>query len=530
MALGGGSSGGGARGVRAGAAYVELNGKDNLSGFLKRMKAKVVGAVKAIGAAAVVGFGAGLAGVGLLAGPLIETLTDLRKVDDVAKAFGITGRAASGLFGVLGAVGGVFKENIEGVVQFSGTMDKAFENVGQGAELFNGLNITAKELAGLGIDEQFYRVLGAIRELPQGLQEAKLSMLGGSDSLKQWQQLLSMSEAEVRALAARLSFSNAELRRAADAGRAYQRAVQSVGRAWQQIAVGVAPLIEQIANMVERAADGFTQWIRGRSAGNLLAELWVQARIGIQESLSFLRDGATAVWKYVTSPGNLSKFADYLWKLVKSLVGYVIKSLATAVPIITQGLARLARNMLQASATIKLASGDKQGADEDIRAARILSNPLQMRRNLEKAMALDAKAFDQARGDLGDEFDDIYKQFLKSQRANSKQDALGRARLNRELAGVLAEANKERTLARWAEQFGDWLDGGTKPPIRPEAVASLGRSLGTFGAGDFLRQGFGVRGTGDPVVKSIEKGNKESAKQTGLLQNLIDRAGPLLLT
>ena len=80
-------------------------------------------ALVAVGAAL-----AGLAGVGgVLAGVMgslsfKETADDLRDMNDAAKALGLTGKQASGLFGVLP---GDFKENVEGLTQFSNAIQTA---------------------------------------------------------------------------------------------------------------------------------------------------------------------------------------------------------------------------------------------------------------------------------------------------------------------------------------------------------------------------------------------------------------------
>lgn len=524
MALGGGGGGGGAsaRGVRAGAAYVELNGKDNLSGFLKRMGAKFAGAVKAMGAAAVVGLGAGFTVAALAAGPLLETLDDLRRLDDVAKAFGITGRAASGLFGVLGAVGGDLKENLEGVIQFSGTMEKAVQGVGQGAELFDGLAITAQQLNGLAVDEQFYRVLGAIRQLPQPMQQAKLAMLGGTDSMKQWQGLLSLSEQDVRSLAERLSFTNLELQRAADAGRAYQRATGAIGRAWQQVAVAVAPAVQSIAEWVERAATGFTEWVRGRELGNILEEVWVRARIGVQELIITLRDGLSALWGSLTTGGNFSAFSGALWDLVKSLVGYVLNSLATAVPIITRGLSELIKNALMASATLKIALGDEAGAKQDIEAVAMMT-PEFTRKALADAMAADAAAFDGARKQLDGFGKDLAARFEASAKANAEADAANRAELNAELARVQDAAARQRNTAA----FREFMDGGgAAGQSAAVSAAKIGRAMGTFGgSGDFIARSFGGGGIPKQQLAEQKRANQIAGEQLKLIRDLASRPG-----
>src|SRR4051812_27730800 len=125
MALGGGGSGGGgggAKGVRMGGAYVELTAKDSITAHLKKVAGKFADFGKQV--LALTGIGGVLGGI--LGGlSFKETADDLSKMNDVAKAFGVNGTRISGLFGVLTTAGGEFKENLEGVIQFSQTLDQA---------------------------------------------------------------------------------------------------------------------------------------------------------------------------------------------------------------------------------------------------------------------------------------------------------------------------------------------------------------------------------------------------------------------
>ena len=539
MALGdGGGGGGSARGVRAGAAYVELNGKDNLSKFMAGMKARFMGTMKAMAAASLLAVGGGAAVLGLAFQPLVETLTDLRKVDDVAKAFGTTGRAASGLFGVLGAVGGDFKENLEGVIQFSGTVNKALNGIGQGAELFDGLSVSAKEIVGLPIDEQFYRVLGAIRELPQPMQEAKLALLGGSDSLKQWQQLLTMSNAEVRGLADKLALSNAELKQGADAGRAYQRATLAVQRAWQQFAVAVAPLVQMIAEGVERAADGFTQWFKGRSLGNLWDESVAQFQVKMGEAFVWIKNRALAIWDYFAEGNGLgglfTKFGDFF----KSLVEYFAAAITKAGVAVAKTLGidpdALAKESLKAVITVE---GLFRDVSAEQAALDALNDPARQSaersRQIEAALAPDREKFDaavKAQAGLADEWNAVMAKFTEKLEAREAQfkgaDAALVAPALAQLKAAQERAQVERNTAVFAE-FMDELQTATPfAAAFGENLAGVGRALGTFGSGAFLTQGFGVQSADKDVGKKLDTGNKLAAEGNKKLDEIVKKVGP----
>lgn len=546
MALGeggGGGGGGSARGVRAGAAYVELNGKDNLSKFMAGMKARFMGTMKAMAAASLLAVGGGAAVLGLAFQPLVDTLTDLRKIDDVAKAFGTTGRAASGLFGVLGAVGGDFKENLEGVIQFSGTVNKALSGIGQGAELFDGLSVSAKEIAGLPIDEQFYRVLGAIRELPQPMQEAKLALLGGSDSLKQWQQLLSMSNEDVRGLADKLALSNAELKQGADAGRAYQRATLAVQRAWQQFAVAVAPLVQMIAEQVERAADGFTQWFKGRSLGNLWDESVAQFQVKMGEAFVWIKNRALAVWDYFAEGNGLgglfTKFGDFF----KSLVEYFAAAITKAGVAVAKTLGidpdKLNRDALGLEiARERLPFGNAARADELQGYLDKLNDPKfveDMRsQQIRQAIAPDQEKFDaavKAQAGLAEEWNAVLDGFTRKLEAREAQfagaDAALVAPALAQLQAAQARAEVERNTAVFRE-FMDELQTATPfAAAFGENLAGVSRALGTFGSGAFLTQGFGVQSADKDVGKKLDQGNKLQAEGNKKLDEIAKKVGPL---
>jgi len=539
VALGdGGGGGGSARGVRAGAAYVELNGKDNLSKFMAGMKARFMGTMRAMAAASLLAVGGGAAVLGLAFQPLVDTLTDLRKVDDVAKAFGTTGRAASGLFGVLGAVGGDFKENLEGVIQFSGNVTKALNGVGQGVELFDGLSVTAQEIAGLPIDEQFYRVLAAIRELPQPMQEAKLALLGGSDSLKQWQQLLTMSNAEVRGLADKLALSNAELKQGADAGRAYQRATLAVQRAWQQFAVAVAPLVQMIAEGVERAADGFTQWFKGRSWGNIWDESVAQFQVKMGEAFVWVKNRALAIWDYFAEGNGLgglfTKFGDFFKSLVEYFAAAITKAGVAVAKTLGLDPDALAKGSLKAVIAVDGLFRDVSGEQAALDA---LNDPARQSaersRQIEAALAPDREKFDaavKAQAGLADEWNAVMAKFTEKLEAREAQfkgaDAALVAPALAQLQAAQERAQVERNTAVFAE-FMDELQTATPfAAAFGENLAGVGRALGTFGSGAFLTQGFGVQSADKDVGKKLDKGNKLQEEGNKHLEEIKKKVGP----
>lgn len=263
MALGGTPGGGSSRAIEAGRAFVRVYAKDDLTAQIKTIATKF----NAVGSAFMKGGGT-LAAPFLAALPLLvgafDRLGELSRMDKVAKAFGITGEAATGLLGVLRSIGSETKEDIEGLTQFSAKVQEAIDGKmdGEAGKLFDGLSVRPQDLAGLAVDEQFYRVLGAIRQLPQSVQLFKLSMLGGTDSMKKWIPLLSMSEGEVRRLAKTMEVSQQELNSASRAMGAVSLATALFGRTWDLIAVGVAPVVETLATEVAKLLIPVNEWLK----------------------------------------------------------------------------------------------------------------------------------------------------------------------------------------------------------------------------------------------------------------------------
>lgn len=264
MALGSGGGGGGnAAGIKAGGAYVTLGVKSSLSGDLAAAEQKFNAVGKRL---AQIGGGLTLGGLGL-AGSLIgganETLQDLAKMNSAAKAFGTSGVKLSGLFGALKGFGGDFKEDLEGLIQFGGKFDDALSGAaGEGAKLFAGLSVTAQDLVGVPIEEKFLRIHAAIRELPQDQQLGKLSLVGGTDSVKKWQAILAVSNDELREQARLNEKTQDDLDQATKGAKAYSEAMAGIGRAWEQIAIGVAPAIIFLNDAFKKIIGPAIEWLK----------------------------------------------------------------------------------------------------------------------------------------------------------------------------------------------------------------------------------------------------------------------------
>lgn len=481
MALGGGS-GGGARGIEAGQAFVRLGAKDDLSGKLKAIAGRFADFGKKV--LSLTGIGGAIGGI-LGALSFKETADDLGKIEDVAKAFGITGKAASGLFGVLGAAGGEFKENVEGVIQFSDTLNEALSGGdGQGAKLFKDLSVTAKELEGMSVDEQFYRVHAAIRELPQPLQEAKLALLGGTDSMKQWQRLLSMSSEDVRAIADATAISSAELKDASDSSKAMAQAGAAANRVWQQTVIMIAPLVTATAKKISELMKPVVEWMRGRTLQDVWDELQALFHVGWTEVAAFTQETWAGLWSEYVSRW------DETITTVKGMFSNLARFAADTMHDVIKGNTAILRLVDPKTADrIEALSGRAKGA---------------------VGKGLDA--FDQA---AQDEF-----AARESVRANEKNALAERLNAEKKAARDNLDEVRAAIEARRKQRMEE-----ENQPVRklPELAKQLGKSLGTFGAGSFLKQGFGVQSAdvGQQMVKEQKKGNH-------LLSKLVDKAQPLV--
>ena len=142
MALGSGGGGGGqAGGIRAGRAFVELGLRSTLESQLRDAERRFNAVGRRLAQAGGILFGGGLAvGGSLLFGTseVLDTLNDLSRLNAAAKALGTTAEGASGLFGALKSIGGEFKEDLEGITQFSVRIDESLAGAGEGVKLFKG--------------------------------------------------------------------------------------------------------------------------------------------------------------------------------------------------------------------------------------------------------------------------------------------------------------------------------------------------------------------------------------------------------
>lgn len=505
MALGGGG-GGQAGGIRAGRAFVELGAKDSLSGVLK----KVGGKFAEFGKAALAATGVGGAVGGILGGlGFKDTVDDLAKMNSAIKALGLSATGGSGLFGVLNQFSDV-GENIEGLTQFSQKVQDAFDGVGEEPKkLFEGLSVSAKDLIDLPLDEKFLRIHAAIRELPQDMQQFKLSMLGGTDSMKKWLPLLSMSNQELRAQAGNLAFGSAELNEAAAASKAMGQAGVALNRVWQQFAIAVAPLVADAANWMSESIKPLVEWAKGRSLGMVWDEMAARFKVAWED----MKYAVEAAWIDIQAETKISLLT--LGEFVTDLftkqfwVGLTVGAASAFA-----GVAKMFDGLI----------ADMRGkmVDFGMKVAQALANPLQAGAIMLAAPALAPLAVKEL-AKMGQ--DEVNKQVaqLMADMAAGKFGALdkagiraeaeaaklaaggGAAGARAELAALLARIERDRKVRGGDGGVGDMVvAGGARQRL------SDANSRGTFGEGAFLTQGFGRQSADTPAKQMVaeqKKGN-----------------------
>lgn len=521
MALGAGGGGAGSRAIEAGRAFVRLGAKDDLTAHLKRIAGKFM----EFGKTALKWTGVG----GLIGGALgglsfADTASDLEKMDTAAKAFGVSGRRMSGLFGLLSAAGGEFKENLEGVIQFSDTVNQALTGEGQGAKLFDGLAITAKEVNSLPIDEKFYSVLGAIRKLPQPLQEAKLALLGGTDSMKQWQRLLTMSEAEFRSIAGSAAVSSADLQQAAESSRAMEKAGSAFGRVWQRVVILGAPVVTSLANGLADALRPISEFMADRSIGDLWEELVARGGIAWEQ----LRFSGAEAWIEIKAAGK-SAFIDLVdWLHQEQTTNFwsgLVVGAAVALGNV-KGQFETTLTGLQGKA-VELFMKVGEAARDPSQWAALAALPLAPA--VGGAMLADAakRALDDYAKQLGERAADVVIRGKDGVRADAEAEkAAARAGLNAAEARLQAvqDGVERKRNARLFAEFMDELQA----PAGAAAAKQIGNALGTFGdGGKFLGQMFGGNGN---IPKQQLDAQKKANAALEAIKKAVEGFQPLTFT
>lgn len=511
----GGSSGGNARGVRAGGAFVELGVKDRISQALRGIQTKFL----AFGKLVATGGAAGAAAGGGLLAAAVPTLADLSKLDATAKAFGLTAEKASGLFGVMEASGSDIRDATEGLVTLGQRVTDAMSGTGEDAKkLFDGLGVSAANFAGLDPADQFFKLHAALREVQDPAQRVQLLLKAvGEDTGKNLIGTLSMTTEELKAQAAGFSLSGEEMAAASKATTAYNRAGAALNAVWRRIATTVAPIIEGIANGVTTLMKPFRN---------------------LEHSWDLILKGLETGWHLVWQ--KLPEWAEqaFFWVIDK------VKQGATwIVDTLTKGLSADGPLSAVAVGWAKLTNPLVDAFDDAVYVVRNLWNDLtawmakafvdvmgavrkELGATIHKLIAVSSAlpgGFVVAEGlravrDIGGNPDAIKKE-IEAQRdaeANRLSKELDAAKEARRRALERADAAEKDKVNRLQDEFQQLLRVGAAIGQQEEKMASRSRRLQEaitaaygmlgFGSGGFLAQAFGARSV-SPQVKEQQKTN-----------------------
>jgi hypothetical protein len=509
----------GKRGIEAGRAYVRATMDDSLfRKGLTRIKSGLMGLGRALPAIAsgIFIFKQIGAAVQTAANKVTEAIEDLAAIDKVRKAFGATAEQASGLFGVFKASGAEnARENIESLVTLSGRITDVLSGTGkESKKLFKGLTISAKELAGLPIDEQFFKLHEAIMKLPDPMDRVNRLMLAfGEDGGKTLIGTLSMSTEELRRQAKGFQVTSEEMENANKAQKAMAALNATVAKTWQRIAIVVAPFIVQ-------AVDGLfkiTHWVSE----------WVRQNAALQASLEVLRTllGAAAVgewmaaWK-VAAAALRATFAEGIewiqgkWIDLKEFMASAFIDLGAKIETIWSGIFASIATLFGESLAkmVRMAEAYWQGiaiglgigtTGQGIDFSGIANN-------IQAGAGVVANNASGAAGKIEDNRKSAQQTLAEDMARERKSIDAGSAEAAAELARALEDA-KAATEAATAKQE-EITPPGTPPPnaVKAETAVNAALQVGSSEANDFLSRM--QAGAGKDDAKALQKqGNKHLA-------------------
>ena len=516
---------------------------------------------------------------------VVNKLGELSKMKDAATALNMTAEGASGLFGVLAAMGGDFKEDLEGITQFSARIRDAIAGVGgptgEAARLFEGLSISAKDLEGVPLDEAFLRVHAAIRELPQELQASRLSLVGGTDSMKKWLPLLARSNAEIRAQAKALSSSKEDMDEAQAATLAYKDAMVQLGLVWRRVAVALAGVVEVVSKWSASVLGPLAETVRQNKA--LIIGFVAASAATVALGAAFIGAGM-AITGAVTTVGAITAAVSFLLTPVGLAVA-AVAALAAGFAYLT-GVGGTLRATF-AGVSDALAAGDMQlawsiglagmrlewaklvevltvgwndfksffvdGWHDAVYLVRQLMSGLTtfvakrmvdaaaaISRNLGGAfeavgMANPFRFLEENAGDVKRILDEMGRdeELAMHRRFQREQAARGAARAAdaAAAAGAVAAAEKERRDLMVTAAFRRMFRGGAAGTgagaggVGAEVAAALGAIRGGFAGFGSLASQFGGAGPNREVVKRLDKIVEKTDEEIGVMEEVARQLG-----
>lgn len=205
----------------------------------------------------------GIAGVGAglrVVGSAIQTIHDTARQGDIAAAMGLTSEQFTGMAAVAKSVGEDTREFTESIVTMGKMISEADKGIGtQGQALFTALNRNVKEFVGLRADQQFYKMMAAIRAVQDPLARTRAIMLAfGEDGGKWLLPLLSKTPEELKRMNDAWQVSTEKMERAKLASITLRQAMMSFKMMWRDILIAAAPVFEFMGEEIDKLGRSFS--------------------------------------------------------------------------------------------------------------------------------------------------------------------------------------------------------------------------------------------------------------------------------
>ncbi len=284
------------------------------------------------------GVGVAAVAVGKLGMEVSDTLADLSKMGAAGRAMGLTSEQFTGMAGVAKSVGEDSREFIESLVTMGKLGTDAANGTAQASDAMKALGLNANDFIKLRADEQFFQVFDSLSKVGDPLQKTRLLMQAfGEDGGKYLLPLLEKTPEQLREMAAGFAVSSEKMQQATAAAKAVDGVKNSLSKVWQNLAIGLAPALEGVANFASRAM-GFLQplmdWY-GRYAstalkmigfafdaiGDAISGAWgwlkelTSGMFDFAGEMPAVQDVVVAVFR------NLGRWAAYSWDVMKAGAG-----------------------------------------------------------------------------------------------------------------------------------------------------------------------------------------------------------------
>jgi len=458
--------------IRAGRAFVELFAdNDQLQRDLKRAEARV----RRFGSrVSEIGNRVARAGTALAA-PIAAATTQFARAgaqtERVARRLDTTVESLSALQFAAGQTGVEVERMQEALQEMSLRLGEAAQGEGEAAEALKRLNLNAKELNSLSIDQAFARISEAIADLNANQRNFAIDQIFGGDSGRELTNLILRGADGIQKLTNRarelgLVMSNSSAEAARTLNQRFAELTGSLSRTSKVIGGALAPQLSEILQRLSRATLNVAAWLQenqdavvatARWTGRLLAGAAALKGIGVAATTAASAIGALR--KVITATAAL--------RIATGLTGltFIFTGLALAISDTTSALDEMSeaqRNQLEQS--------DRQRAADQRRLAQL--KQLNEQQSLHEVQLNEAASIintlEDRYGDLGLSVDKATGSIEGMANAQERLNKAQREAAVRQTRQALSEA---RANFREAEKARTEIQSGTRDV--PNAVGAL---------------------------------------------------------